>query len=88
MELRVLLIGVSEVVPFPLFSCVLVLFGILLTSLGEERELIDMSHVMRHVMRKPVYAICEQQMRLISAFVVRCLDSIIPSVSISEIASL
>ena len=54
-------------------------------------------------MRKPVYAICEQQRRrsvcasmqsdqhprsLISAFVVRCLDSIISLVSISEISSL
>ena len=48
-------------------------------------------------MRKPVYAICEQQRcrlacshprRLISAFVVRCLDSIIPLVSIPEISSL
>ena len=47
-------------------------------------------------MRKSVYAICEQQMRrsaahprsLISAFVVRCLDCIIPLVSISKIASL
>ena len=55
---------------------------------------------MSHVMRKPVYAICEQQMRrsgadqpahsrsLISAFVVRCLDSIISLVSIYEISSL
>ena len=47
-------------------------------------------------MRKPVYAICEQQnadqpahqRSLISAFVVRCLDSIIPLVSISKISSL
>ena len=47
-------------------------------------------------MRKPVYAICEQQRRrspahprsLISAFVVSCLDSIIPLVSNSEISSL
>ena len=40
-------------------------------------------------MRKPVYAICEQHPRsLISAFVVRCLDSIIPPVSISEISRL
>ena len=44
---------------------------------------------MSHVMRKPVYAICEQQRRsLISTFVVRCLDSIIPLVSISKISSL
>ena len=51
---------------------------------------------MSHVMRKPVYAICEQQ-RCRSAcasaqsdqhLVVRCLDSIIPLVSISEISSL
>ena len=49
-----------------------------------------------HVMRKPVYAICDQQRRrsylasasLISAFVVHCLDSIIPLVSISKISSL
>ena len=46
-------------------------------------------------MRKPVYAICEQQKRrsawmrsLISAFVVRCLDRIIPLVSISKISCL
>ena len=40
-------------------------------------------------MRKPVYAICEQQRRsLISAFVVHCLDSIIPLVSISKLLSL
>ena len=44
-------------------------------------------------MRKPVYAICEQKDQpahprsLISAFVVRCLDSMIPLVSISEILS-
>ena len=37
-----------------------------------------------HVMRKPVYAIRS----LISAFVIRCLDSIMPLVSLSEIASL
>ena len=40
-------------------------------------------------MRKPVYAIYQQQRRsLISTVVVCCLDSIIPLVSISEIASL
>ena len=40
-------------------------------------------------MRKPVYAICEQHPRsLISTFVARCLASIIPLVSISEISSL
>ena len=47
-------------------------------------------------MRKPVYAICEQQgadqpahpRSLISAFVVRCIDSIVSLVSISEISSL
>ena len=40
------------------------------------------------IVRKPVYAICEQQRHprsLISAFVVRCLDSIIPLLSIDEI---
>ena len=55
---------------------------------------------MSHVTRKHVYVICEQQRRrsactcgvwsahprsLISAFVVRCLDSRIPLVSISEV---
>ena len=46
---------------------------------------------MSHVMRKPVFAICEKTKvqislcSLISAFVVCCLDSIIPLVSISEI---
>ena len=47
-------------------------------------------------MRKPVFAICEQQRRRsacnprspISAFNVRCLHSVIPLVSISEISSL
>ena len=46
---------------------------------------------MSHVIGKPVYAICEQQRRRsspISTFVVRCLDSIISLVSISEISSL
>ena len=46
-------------------------------------------------MRKPVYAICEQQnanqppylRSLIRTFVVRCLDSIIPLVSIHAISS-
>ena len=58
------------------------------------------SHLMSHVIRKPVFAICEQQRRrsacamrsLISTFVIRCLDSIIhvPLVStcISKISSL
>ena len=42
-----------------------------------------------HAMRKPVNAICEQHLRsLISASVVRYLDSIIALVSISEILSL
>ena len=45
---------------------------------------------MSHVMRKSIYAICDQQRHadqpvhprsLISAFVVRCLDSIIPEIS-------
>ena len=39
------------------------------------------------VMRKPVKIISEQQTRR-SAFVVHCLDSIIPLVSISKISSL
>ena len=38
-----------------------------------------------HVLRKPDYAICEQQRR---RSIVRCLDSIKPLVSISEIFSL
>ena len=45
-------------------------------------------------MRKPVYAIGEQERRrsacasrsLISAFVVRCMDSIIPLLAIAEIS--
>ena len=54
------------------------------------------SITLSHVMRKPVYAICEQQ-RHISAcassrsdqrLCFRCLDTIIPLVSISEISSL
>ena len=51
---------------------------------------------MNHFMRKPVYAICEEQwcnqpanlLSLISPFVVHCQDSIIPLVSISETSSL
>ena len=51
---------------------------------------------MRHVMRKPVYAICEQQRRRSSCASAQsdqrlcshCLDSRIPLVSISEISSL
>ena len=44
---------------------------------------------MSRVMRKPVYAKCQQHLRsLISAFVVRFLDGIIHQVSISEISSL
>ena len=50
-------------------------------------------------MRKPAFAICEQQrrssacalrslIRLISTFVIHCLDSIIPLVSIHKISSL
>ena len=42
-------------------------------------------------MRKAVYAICEQQRRprsLISAFIVCCMDSIIPQLAIAEISSL
>ena len=47
------------------------------------------------VMRKPVFAICEQQrhrsacssMSLISTFIVCCLESIIPLVSVSEISN-
>ena len=49
---------------------------------------------MSHVMRKPVYSICEQKCAdqpmhpssLISTFVVRCLDGIIPLLDISEIS--
>ena len=37
-------------------------------------------------MRKPVFVLCEQHPRsLISVFVIRCLDSIIPPFSIIEI---
>ena len=51
---------------------------------------------MSHIMTKPAFAICKQQRhrsactsaQSISAFVVRCLDRIIPLVSISEISSL
>ena len=55
----------------------------------------DMQLHMSHVMRKPVYAICEQQRRrsdcayafsLIGVFVVRCLDTIIPLRAKAEIS--
>ena len=45
-------------------------------------------HNLSHVMRKPVYAIFQTTKVQISAFVVHCLDSIIPLVSISQIPSL
>ena len=59
---------------------------------------VDNCLIKDHVMWKPVYAKCEQQRRrsacasahprsLISAFGVRCLDSVLHSVSISEQAS-
>ena len=55
---------------------------------------------LNHIMRKPVYVICEQQRcrsgctspqpahlrRLIGTFVVRCLDSIIPLLAIAKIS--
>ena len=43
---------------------------------------------MNHIMTKPAFAICKHPCSLISAFVVRCLDSIIFLVSISKISSL
>ena len=51
---------------------------------------------MSHVMRKPVYAICEQQStdhpahprRLISTFVVHCLGNVILILAISKISRL
>ena len=56
------------------------------------RELLHLSCIMR----KPVYAICEQKdadqpahlCSLISIFIIRCLDGIMPLVPISEISSL
>ena len=53
-------------------------------------------YYLSHVMRKPVYALCEQQRRRSACasaqsdqhLCFRCLDSIIPLVSISEISSL
>ena len=39
---------------------------------------------MSHIIRKPAYAICEQQRRR-SAFVVCCLDSIISLLAVAEI---
>ena len=42
---------------------------------------------MSHVMRKPVYAKCEQQ-SLISTFAVRYLDSIVPILPRSKISRL
>ena len=51
---------------------------------------------MSHAMEKAVFVICEQKgadqpahpHSLISTFIVRCLDSIIPLVSTTELASL
>ena len=54
-------------------------------------QLSDLFFNLSRVMRKPVYANnkgADQSCRLISAFVVRCLDSIISLVSISKISSL
>ena len=51
---------------------------------------------MRHIMRKPVYAVCEQRhtdqpahlRSLISAFVACCLDSTTPILAISRMSRL
>ena len=49
----------------------------------------DDDRQMSPVMRKPVYAICEKQMiRSASAFVVHCLDSIIPILTKSNVPRL
>ena len=50
----------------------------------------SLSHChMSHIMRKPVYAICEQhRCSLINTFLIHCLNSILSLVSISEISSL
>ena len=61
----------------------------------EQTPVTTMPYKMSHVMRKPVFAICEQQRRrsaahpcsLISVFIVCCLDSLIPLVSISKMPS-
>ena len=53
--------------------------------------------IVSHVMRKPILCLCKQKKgadqpahprSLINTFVVRCLDDIIPLVSISEISRL
>ena len=59
------------------------------------RKLVFNYHQMSHAMRKPVYAICEQQRRRLACaspqsvqhFVVHCLDSVIPVLVIVEISS-
>ena len=62
---------------------------IIVYTFGQISDMANCSD-MSHVLRKPVYAICEQQRcrSVISAFVVHCLDSIIPLVSISAISRL
>ena len=59
-----------------------------ITQLGQLTQTLICTPNMSHVMRKPVYAICQHLRSLISTFVVRCLDSIIPLVSIFQISSL
>ena len=65
----------------------------ILTDFEIKKEILKQ---MSHVTRKPVFAICEQQRRrsasqphsLIRAFVVPCLDSIIPRLATAEISRL
>ena len=43
---------------------------------------------LRHIMRKPVYAVCEQRHGSTCVFVIRCLSSIVPKIALSAIQRL
>ena len=79
----------------PLSVCLLLFVCFVKDSLmSRDALLATILYCLSHIMRKPVYAICEQQMRSSAsaqsdkAFVVRCLDSIISLVSILAISCL
>ena len=58
------------------------------SKLDMNRMMVKIISYLSHVMRKPVYAICEQQRHrsAIHAFIVHCLDSIIPLLAIAKIS--
>ena len=67
-----------------------------MTDSAQMSEIILTGHKTQIKIRKPVFAICEQQRcrsvahssSLVSTFVVPCLDSIMPLLAVAEISSL